>query len=90
MKDVRSANKFSKDLRLAQRRGCDLTKLAVLLDLLMAGLPLPPANRDHTLKGGEWKGCRECHIEPDWLLVYRDRKVVIELVRTGTHSDLFG
>jgi len=90
MKAVRRSGQFRKDLRLADRRGCDLTKLERILDLLIAGRPLPAANRDHQLNGRDWRGCRECHIEPDWLLVYRNSEHEIELVRTGTHSDLFG
>lgn len=90
MKDVRYSGQFRKDLRLAERRGHDLTKLANILDLLIAGKVLLPANRDHALRSGDWKGCRECHIEPDWLLIHRDLGQEIQLVRTGTHSDLFG
>jgi mRNA interferase YafQ len=57
---------------------------------LRASYPLAPAQRDHALQGGKWHGCRECHIQPDWLLVYRVRGQSLELVQTGTHSDLFG
>jgi mRNA interferase YafQ len=89
MKRVRHAGQFQKDLRLAQRRGLNLTRLATVIDLLIAGHPLPPAKRDHPLKG-EWKGFRECHIAPDWLLIYRDIGEEIQLARTGTHADLFG
>jgi mRNA interferase YafQ len=90
MKDVRPSGQFRRDLRLADRRGRDLRKLSAILDLLRADRPLPAANRDHWLKGGEWRGCRECHIDPDWLLIYRDLGHELQLVRTGTHSDLFG
>jgi mRNA interferase YafQ len=55
----------------------------------VAARPLPAANRDHQLKG-DWRGCRDCHIGPDWLLIYRDNGDEIELVRTGTHADIFG
>lgn len=79
---------FKKDVKLAKRRGKNLAKLDELLQLLCAGLPLPAKNREHTLSG-DWSGYRECHIEPDWLLIY----VVVEndliLVRTGSHADLF-
>jgi mRNA interferase YafQ len=84
---MRHSGQFRKDLKLAQRRGCDLDKLAAIIDLLQAGQPLPAANRDHRLKGTRE---RECHIEPDWLLIYRFEAGELLLVRTGTHSDLFG
>ena len=90
MKEVGRSGQFRNDLRSSERRGRDLSKLAEILDLLIAGRTLPPSNRDHALRGGEWKGCRECHIAPDWLLIYRDLGHEIQLVRTGTHSDLFG
>jgi mRNA interferase YafQ len=89
MKDVRPTSRYLKDLKLAQRRSCDFKKLEVVLDLLRAGESLPAANRDHALKG-RLQDCRECHIAPDWLLIYRDRGDVLELVRTGSHADLFG
>jgi mRNA interferase YafQ len=90
MKDVRSTTQFRKDLRLAERRSRNIARFTAVVDQLRAGNPLAPAQRDHALQGGEWRGCRECHIQPDWLLVYRVRGNVLELVRTGTHSDLFG
>jgi mRNA interferase YafQ len=89
MKDVRPTGRYLKDLKLTQRRGYDLKKLEAVLDLLRAGKPLPASNRDHALKG-RWQNYRDCHIAPDWVLIYRDRGHEIELVRTGTHSDLFG
>lgn len=90
MRAVRHAGQFTRDLRLAKRRGRDLTKLSEILDLLIGGGALPEAKRDHKLQGGQWHGCRECHIEPDWLLIYRIGQDEVQLVRTGTHSDLFG
>lgn len=89
MKAVRRSGQFKKDLRLAERRAHDLSKLAVVLDLLIASKPLPAVYQDHPLKG-PWRGCRDCHIEPDWLLIYRITRTEIELVRTGTHADIFG
>lgn len=89
MKDVRPTGRYLKDLKLAQRRGYDFKKLAAVLDLLRAGKPLPTSNRDHALKG-RWQSYRDCHIAPDWVLIYRDHGDAIELVRSGTHSDLFG
>ncbi len=88
MKPVRRTGQFEKDLRLAHRRGCRVDELAAIIDKLRAGEPLPAKNRDHSLSG-EWKHHRECHIRPDWLLIYQDLGNELVLVRTGTHSDLF-
>jgi mRNA interferase YafQ len=79
---------FRRDVKLAQNRGKDMAKLRETILLLIEGSPLPPRYRDHSL-GGEWKRFRECHIEPDWLLIYKIDGDDLRLVRTGTHSDLF-
>lgn len=82
--------KFKKDLKRIQKRGKDLGKLKAIISTLCSEEALPDKNRDHTLSGN-WKGYRECHIEPDWLLIYvvdADEKILY-LARTGTHSDLF-
>ena len=79
---------FQRDVKLAQKRGKDMGKLRALLELLIAGEALPPRFRDHPLVG-EWRHCRDCHIEPDWLLIYKIDGEDLHLVRTGTHSDLF-
>jgi mRNA interferase YafQ len=79
---------FRRDVKLNQRRGKDMSKLRELILLLLDGKPLPPRHRDHPL-GGEWKGFRDCHMEPDWLLIYKIDGHDLHLVRTGTHSDLF-
>ena len=89
MKTFHYRSAYKKDIKRVARRGYDLTLLAGVLDLLAAGAFLPPARRDHAL-GGEWKGWRECHIQPDWLLIYRSNGNEILLARTGTHADLFG
>lgn len=82
-------NAFKKDLKLAEKRGKDLSKLKAILALLVEEKPLPERNRDHVLSGN-YKDYRECHIEPDWLLIYLIvDKSILKLVRTGTHSDLF-
>lgn len=88
---VTSTARFRKELRLAGRRGKDLDTLETVVALLSAGEPLPGRFRDHPLRG-DMAGYRECHLEPDWLLVYRIRHdgQTLELARTGTHSDLFG
>ncbi len=73
------------------RHGLDIGLLEDVIAALAMGIPLPEKNRDHTLSGN-WAGHRECHILPDWLLVYRidDDVLVLTLSRTGSHSDLFG
>jgi mRNA interferase YafQ len=81
-------NQFKKDIKRALKRGKDLSKLKAVVDLLLADKPLPPKNRDHPL-GGNWAGHRDCHIEPDWILIYKILDAEIRLERTGTHSDLF-
>ncbi len=81
-------NQFKKDIKRLQKRGKDLEKLKSLVDLFLAQKPLPPKYRDHPL-GGSWVGHRDCHIEPDWLLIYKILDDEVRLERTGTHSDLF-
>ena len=88
---VKPTTQFRKDYKLAMRRGLDIHLLeGVIADLAM-GIPLPEKNRDHALSGN-WAGHRECHVLPDWLLIYRieDDVLVLILSRTGSHSDLFG
>lgn len=84
------SNHFKKDLKLAKKRGLDLTLLKDVVDMLASGQTLPASYRDHPLKS-DFKDFRECHIKPDWLLIYRiDNKILeLYLFRTGTHSDLF-
>ena len=83
-----SGSQFRRDVKLAQKRGKDMVKLREVILLLIEGHPLPPRYKDHPL-GGEWKHYRDCHIEADWLLLYRIDGDDLYLVRTGTHSDLF-
>jgi len=71
-----------------EKRGKNLGKLRELLALLIAGDELPAVYKDHPLKG-DWKGYRDAHIEPDWLLIYRVYGEELQLARTGSHSDLF-
>jgi mRNA interferase YafQ len=84
---VRTAQ-FKRDVKLAERRGKDLSKLRELILLLTEGNPLPPRYKDHPLRG-DWKHYRDSHIEPDWLLLYKIDGNELFLVRTGTHADLF-
>jgi mRNA interferase YafQ len=84
---VRSGQ-FRRDVKRAQKRGKDMSKLRELILLLLAEDPLPERYRHHPLRGN-WKGYREAHIEPDWLLIYRIAGDELHLVRTGSHADLF-
>ena len=84
---VRSTQ-FKRDVKRAKKRGKDLSKLRTLLSLLIERKPLPASSFDHPLKGN-WKGYRDVHIEPDWLLLYRVVGNELHLVRTGSHADLF-
>jgi mRNA interferase YafQ len=83
-----SGAQFRRDVKLAQKRGKSMAKLREVILLLIEGRPLPPRYQDHPL-GGDWKHHRDCHIEPDWLLIYKLDGNDLYLVRTGTHSDLF-
>ena len=89
MKDLAARTTFKKDLKRIAKRGYDRALLDAVIDLLRRDAPLPEARRDHFLKG-EWKGWRECHIEPDWLLIYKTTDDEVLLARTGTYADLFG
>lgn len=88
--EIERTPQFKKDYKLAEKQGLDLNKLKEVITLLANGEPLPPKNKDHQLKGN-YKGHRECHIEPDWLLIYKvqDNMLILTLVRTGSHSKLF-
>ena len=88
--NIRPTAKFQKDLKRVQRRGYNIALLTEIIKKLAAGEPLPEKNRDHNLSG-DFIGCRECHIAPDWLLIYElvDDELILYLTRTGTHSDLF-
>ena len=88
---VKPTTQFRKDYKLAMKRGLKIALLEEVVEYLAMGEPLPEKNRDHALTG-DWVGHRECHIQPDWLLVYRVQNdvLVLTLTRTGTHSDLFG
>ena len=90
MLEVVLSNRFKKDLKLAARRGYDFDLLDEVVEKLSRKELLPEKNKDHALSG-DYAGCRECHIAPDWLLVYkiREDEIVLYLMRTGTHSDLF-
>jgi mRNA interferase YafQ len=88
MLTIKAYNRFEKEAALAKKRKKDMLKLGEVVRLLQLGSPLPEKFRAHRLNG-KWESFLECHIEPDWLLIYRITKTHLELVRTGTHSDLF-
>lgn len=81
---------FKKDYKRIKKRGYDMRLLEKVITMLAEDQQLPAEYRDHNLSG-DYKGCRECHIAPDWLLVYEIQKkeLILYLTRTGTHSDIF-
>ena len=84
------STKFRKDLKRMERRGFDRREMESALNTLCEGDPLPASFRDHALVGN-YKGCRECHLKPDWLLIYDvdGDKLILAAIRTGTHAELF-
>ncbi len=83
---------FKRDYKLAVKRGCNEKELTTVVSLLALQQPLPSKYRDHSLENSRnYKGLRECHIKPDWLLIYKvnSDRLILELIRTGTHIDLF-
>lgn len=90
-REVVWTGQFKKDYKLAMKRHMNMNLIDDVIRKLANGEDLPENNRDHELSGN-WKGFRECHIMPDWLLIYKvnDGLLVLTLTRTGTHSDLFG
>ena len=89
MLPVRPTSQFKKDFKRARKQGRDLEHLRRILEQLSEVKPLPPSYRDHKLRG-IWRDFRECHIEPDWLLVYTITDFELRPARLGTHSELFG
>lgn len=81
-------SQFKKDYKKVKKQNKDITKLKNVIELLFSGQKLEPKFRDHQLSG-IWKGHRDCHIEPDWILIYRISLDSLYLERTGSHSDLF-
>lgn len=90
MLEIVPSNQFKKDLKLAKKRGYQMERLRDVVTMLASGKKLDEKYRDHGLTGN-YSGFRECHVEPDWLLVYRinQNALALFLFRTGTHSDLF-
>lgn len=92
MLTIKYQKQFKKDLILAEKRGFDLNELKFVVNLLQNGEPLPNRYKDHRLLNSKlYKNVRECHIKPDWLLIYQvvENDLILNLLRTGTHSDLF-
>lgn len=91
MLELRFTAKFKRDYKRIKKQGKDLSKLEAILEALVRGEVLPEAMQDHFL-GGTYRGHRECHIEPDWLLIYRidEEGLVLVATRTGSHSELLG
>lgn len=90
MYNIRPTTKFQRDLKRLKKRGYDISLLTEVIKRLSSGEALPKKNRDHPLSG-DYSGCRECHITPDWLLIYElnGDELILYLTRTGSHSDLF-
>ncbi len=90
--DIQRTSQFKKDYKLARKRGIDINKLKEVIQILASGEALPEKYNDHLLHNSRnYKDVRECHISPDWLLIYKidDSLMVLSLQRTGSHSDLF-
>ena len=92
MRQIIFSGQYKKDLKLARRRNLPENELNDVIFKLASDIPLPSEKKDHPLSGN-YSGYRECHIQPDWLLIYRKKDDgelhLLDLVRTGTHSDLF-
>lgn len=80
--------RFQKDVRLTEKRGKDIETMRKVIAILLEGKPLEANHRDHKLHG-KYEDCRECHVQPDWLIIYRVVGNSIHFLRTGTHADLF-
>ncbi|MDO4561432.1 MAG: type II toxin-antitoxin system YafQ family toxin [bacterium] len=89
--DVIWTKQFKKDYKAAKRQRKDITPLLGVIEKLANDTPLPPRHKDHALSG-DWKGYRECHISPDWLLIYilEGDVLVLTLYRAGSHAEIFG
>jgi len=83
-----ASRQFKRDVKRMGKRGKNLARLRAVMDLLIDGKPLPGHYRDHPLRG-EFAGSRDCHVEPDWILIYTIDGNLVRFERTGTHADLF-
>ena len=92
MLKIEFQGQFKKDYKLAIKRGCDIQELMEVISLLAAEKTLPEKYRDHALVNSrDYQNVRECHIKPDWLLIYKivEDRLLLKLIRTGSHSDIF-
>ena len=87
-KTIRRTSQFKRDVKRMQRQGKDMARLKLVLQRLVAGKQLPLGFNNHQLVG-QYRGTRECHLEPDWLPIYELGEDEIVLIRTGSHADLF-
>lgn len=87
--DIHETSQFKKDVKKLKRQGKDLSELLFVIKIVVQEDTLPAKYRDHNLTGS-WRGHRECHIKPDWLLIYKVNDTVLYLERTGSHAELFG
>jgi len=88
MRQIEYSGQFKRDLKRIKKRGKDMHKIRIPMKLLIKGDDLPEIFLDHPLKGN-WKGCRDLHIQPDWILIYRLTGNLVRFERTGSHTDLF-
>jgi len=88
VKEIKTTNQFLRDLKLVRKRGKDVRKIEAVIKTLARDEKLSSKHRPHRLQG-EMKGCWECHIEPDWLLIWDEDDQQLVLIRCGTHADLF-
>ena len=88
MCEIVRTSQFKRDVKKSVRRNKDPEKLKTVIKKLLAGNPLPAKYKDHPLQG-DYRDCRDCHLEPDWLLIYQVKGDELRLIRTGTHADLF-
>lgn len=89
MRTIRRTSQFKRDVRRMKKQAKDMSKLKEVIQKIVGGEELEARYRDHVLVG-QYKGTRECHVEPDWLLIYELAPDEVVLIRTGSHSDLFG
>jgi len=88
MRKLLSTTQFKKDLKKSKKRGKDTSKIKTIIESLVEHKPLPSRNKPHRLTGN-WSLCWDCHIEPDWLLIWDEDENSVTLIRTGSHADLF-
>lgn len=88
MSTIIRTSQFKKDYKKSVKKGLNIKSLITVITKLAAGEKLPPKFKDHNLLG-KYNKCRECHIDPDWLLIYQITETELTLIRTGTHSELF-